>query len=587
MEHNYDPISIIGVEALDCKETQIKRDERLFLLLSIFIGVISGFLVVCFRMSIEWLTVLFREGDPSPNRIRLLLLPALAGIVIAALTRYVFPAVAGSAVNQTKAAMYIHDGYISVRTMIGNFFLSTAAIGSGFSLGPEEPSLQIGAAVASIVGRRFGLSREKLRILAPVGAAAGLAAAFNAPVSAILFVIEEVIGQWTSVVLGSIIASAVTSVVVARWFWGAEPLFRVPSVQFQSSRELIAYVVLGVGGGIVAPLFSKAIGYLRPALRRQPSWARLLHPPLAGLIVGAIGYFGLPQVMGAGYGAIDQAMHGQFALKMLLLLAVIKIIATTISFASGTPGGMFAPTLFAGAMLGAAIGSIEKHFFPSLSGSVGMYALVGMGVLFAAFLRAPLTSIFMVLEVSGNYSIIVPVLVANTIAYFVSRALHPVSIFDLLIQQDGLLLPSMDEEHDERPLRFEDAAKAAFVPILEGTESLCRTKELLERSPELRAAAALLVRCSNGRWYAARQDELHTIFRELQAGDATDLRISLEARLGPERTPRVYPDQLLSNALTHFKRWPLLAVSNRAMHGVLEGVLSQEDVLQRYRAKRC
>jgi len=388
------------------------------------------------------------------------------------------------------------------------------------------------------------------------------------------------------VVLGSIVSSAVTSVVIARWFWGAEPLFRIPSVELRSPWELTAYAVLGVGGGFAALFFSKALGCLGPALRRQPAWARILQPPLAGLIVGAIGYFGLPQVMGAGYGAIDQAIHGQFALKMLLLLAVFKIIATTVSFASGTPGGMFAPTLFAGAMLGAAIGSIERHFFPSLTGSVSMYALVGMGVLFAAFLRAPLTSIFMVLEVSGNYSIIVPVLVANTIAYFVSRALQPVSIFELLTQQDGMLLPSMDEQRDERPLRFEDAAKAESIPILEGTESLCRTKELLERSPELRAAAALLVRCSNGLWYAARRDELQTIFRELQTEDASNIGVSLEERLGPERTPRVYPDQLLSIALTHFKRWPLLAVSNRATHGVLEGVLSQEDVLQLYRASR-
>ncbi len=448
MEHNNNQRSIGDLATLDYKETRAKRDDRLFLLLSIFIGVLSGFLVGCLRMSINWLTVLLREGDFSLHRIRLLLVPALAGILIATLTRYVFPTVDGSGVNQTRAAMYIHDGYISVRTMIGKFLLSAIAIGSGFSLGPEDSSLQIGAAVASIIGRRSGLPRERLRILAPVGAAAGLAAAFNAPISAILFVIEEVIGQWTSVVLGSIVSAAVASVVVAQWFWGADPPFRVPSVELRGPRELIAYAVLGVGGGIAALYFSKALSYLRPALRRQPSWARILHPPLAGLLVGAIGYFGLPQVMGAGYGSIDQAMHGQFALKMLLLLAVFKIIATIVSFSSGTPGGLFAPTLFAGAMLGAAIGSIEMHFFPSLSGSVAMYALVGMGVLFAAFLRAPLTSIFMVLEVSGNYSIIVPVLVANTIAYFVSRALQPVSIFELLTQQDGMLLPSMDEQRE-------------------------------------------------------------------------------------------------------------------------------------------
>src|SRR6185437_13524515 len=206
------------------------REERLFLLLSIFIGILSGLRVVSFRMAIEWLSILLLGAAPAPGQKRLFLIPAVVGFVIAVLTRYVFPAVRGSGVNQTKAALYIHNGYISVRTVIGKFLLSALAIGSGQSLGPEDPSLQIGAGVASLIGRRVGLSRAKLRLFAPVGAAAGLAAAFNAPISAILFVIEEVIGKWTAGVLGSIVLAAVASVAVARWFWGPQPMFRIPSI---------------------------------------------------------------------------------------------------------------------------------------------------------------------------------------------------------------------------------------------------------------------------------------------------------------------------------------------------------------------
>src|SRR6202453_2127230 len=345
------------------------REERIFLLLSIFIGVISGLLVVSFRMAIEWLSVLLQGSAPAPHQPRLIIAPVCAGLVIAVLTRYVFPGVRGSGVNQTKAALYIHNGYISFRTMIGKFLLSALSIGSGFSLGPEDPSLQIGAGVASLISRRFGMSKEKLRIFAPIGAAAGLAAAFNAPISAILFVIEEVIGQWSAAVLGSIVLSAIASVVVARSFWGAEPMFRIPVVDLRDSRELLAYAVLGVFGGFASLIFAKSLSYLRPKLRRQPGWSQMLQPCLAGMLVGGIGYFGLPQVMGAGDGAMDQAMHEQFAWKMLLILALFKIIATTLSFSSGTPGGMFAPTLFIGAMLGAAVGSFEKIYFPHLTGS--------------------------------------------------------------------------------------------------------------------------------------------------------------------------------------------------------------------------
>jgi CIC family chloride channel protein len=554
------------------------REERLFLLLSIFIGVISGLLVVSFRMAIEWLSVLLQGSAPGPRQWRLIAAPVAVGIAIALLTRYVFPAVRGSGVNQTKAALYIHNGYISFRTVIGKFLLSSLAIGSGQSLGPEDPSLQIGAGVASLVARRVGLSRERLRIFAPVGAAAGLAAAFNAPISAILFVIEEVIGQWSADVLGSIVLSAVSAVVVARWFWGASPMFRIPSVDLRDPRELMAYAVLGLVGGAASLVFAKSLGYLRPAMRRQPEWFQLMQPALAGLLVGLIGYLGLPEVMGAGYGAIDLAMHGQFAFRMLLLLAAFKIVATTLSFSSGTPGGMFAPTLFTGAMLGAAVGSFEHHFFPSLTGSVGSYALVGMGVLFAAFLRAPLTSVFMVLEVSGNYAIVLPVILANTIAYLISRTLQPVPIFELFTHQDGLYLPSMEEEREEVDLRFEDALKPVSVPILPGSETAWNTKQFLAQNAEVAEAPALLIQCSDATWYAARQTELLDLLERVGADNTG----TIEASLGAERTPLIFPDQPLASALAHFRRWPVLPVSNRAMRGALEGVLSLDDVLKRY-----
>ncbi|WP_353072283.1 chloride channel protein [Tunturiibacter gelidoferens] len=566
------------------------REERVFLLLSIFIGVVSGLLVVSFRMAIEWLSVLLLGSSPNPHQPRLLYVPAAAGLVIAVLTRYVFPKVRGSGINQTKAALYISNGYISFRTVIGKFLLSALAIGSGHSLGPEDPSLQIGAGVASLISRRFGMSKEKLRIFAPIGAAAGLAAAFNAPISAILFVIEEVIGQWSAAVLGSIVLSAVASVVVARSFWGAQPMFRIPVIDLRDSRELLAYAALGVVGGFASLLFARALSYLRPKLRSQPQWSQLLQPAAAGLLVGAIGYFGLVQVMGAGYQAIDQAMHAQFAWKMLLLLALFKIIATTLSFSSGTPGGMFAPTLFIGAMLGAAVGTFEKIYFPHLTGTIGSYALVGMGVLFAAFLRAPLTSVFMVLEVSGNYSIVLPVILANTIAYLISRVLQPVPILEQFTHQDGLDLPSMEELREESNLHLEDAIQPVTAPILQGSETIADTLNSLAQYEDLNSIPVFLVHCTDGLWYSARREQLEALTQTPSADPLEDqsaatpapTAATLAEHLGPERTPVLFPDQPLSSALPHFQRWPLLPITNRAMRGSLEGVVSLHDVLTRY-----
>jgi len=555
------------------------REERLFLLLSIFIGIISGLLVVSFRMAIEWLQVLLLGSSPHRGAPRLLIAPAAVGLVIAIATRFVFPQVRGSGVNQTKAALYIHNGYISFKTVIGKFLLSALAIGGGHSLGPEDPSLQIGAGVASLISRRVGMSREKLRIFAPIGAAAGLAAAFNAPISAILFVIEEVIGQWSAAVLGSIVLSAVSSVVVARWFWGAQPMFRIPAVTLRDPRELFAYAVLGLVGGVAALLFAKALGNLRPWLRSQPAWSQMLQPALAGLLVGGIGYLGFPQVMGAGYGAIDQAMHAQFAWKVLLALALLKIIATTLSFSSGTPGGMFAPTLFIGAMLGAAVGTVEKMLVPHLTGSIGSYALVGMGVLFAAFLRAPLTSVFMVLEVSGNYSIILPVILANTIAYLLSRSLQPLPIFEVLTHQDGLDLPSMEELREESNLHIEDAAEPVTAPVLQGSETVQQVLHLLTQYENLRNIPAFLIHCPDGLWFSTRSEDLQELLSKAPAGEL------LCEQLGPERTPILFPDLPLASALPHFKRWPLLPITNRAMRGALEGAVSLEAVLKRFQQR--
>ncbi len=551
------------------------RDERLFLVLSIFIGVISGLMVVCFRVAINWIQVLTLGSSPHPGQFRLFFVPMGIGLLVAVLVQLVFPAARGSGINQTKAALYIYNGYISFRTVLGKFITAALAIGGGFSLGPEDPSLQIGAGVASMVSRRLNLSRERLRMFAPIGAAAGLAAAFNAPISAILFVVEEVIGRWSAAVLGSIVLAAISSVVVARAFWGAEPMFRIPVVTLKGPQELLAYTVLGVAGGVASLLFSKALGYFRPRLRNLPRWTGYVQSPIAGLIVGAIAFFGFPQVMGPGYNVIDQAMHGQFTWKFLLALALLKIVATTISFSSGTPGGMFAPTLFIGAMLGASIGTFEKIFFPAFPISVGSYALVGMGVLFAAFLRVPLTSVFMVLEVSGNYSIVLPVILANTIAYLVSRSLQPSPIFETFTHQDGLDLPSMEEQREESVLHLEDALRPVNLPVFPGTATL----EEVSAQVAPANSPMLLIKLRDGSWYSMNCGELTS----MMASQAPDTL--LERAIKPDRTPLLFPDLPLDSAIPYLARWPVLPIQNRASKGILEGVVTLEDVLGRYQQK--
>jgi len=553
------------------RKTLTLREGQLFLLLAVIIGIVSGLTVVCFRIAIEWTRFHLLGSSMQPSHLRVLLAPTLGGIGVALLVILVFKRSRGSGVNQTKAAVFIFDGYVPFRTVIGKFITCALAIGSGQSLGPEDPSLQMGAGIASALGRSLKLSREKQRLIAPIGAAAGLAAAFNAPISAVIFVIEEIIGTWSGGVLGAVILAAISSVVVMRNFLGSAPMFRVPAMEFRSPVELIGYAVLGVVSGVASLAFLKFIAYFRPRLKQLPRWTQYIQPAAAGLLIGIIGIW-LPQVMGSGYPIIDQALHDQFLWKMLLVLGLFKILATGISFVSGTPGGMFAPTLFIGAMLGGAVGGVEHLLVPRPAQSVAAFALVGMGTFFAGFLRVPITSVFMVLEVSGNYSIIVPAIIANMIAYFISRRYQQVALFDFLARQDGFFLPSIEEMREHTALRVEDAMRPGAGIVLGDGDSA----ELLREAEASKSSQFLVWRHADG-WRAISQEEL----RQQAVAESTGTSTNEAPGRGP--LPQLYPDQPLDEALRLVGNWPVVPVVNRANLEKLEGVLSVDDILETYR----
>jgi CIC family chloride channel protein len=548
------------------------REDRFFLLLAVFIGIFSGLVVVCFRLAIEWTQFTLLGPSLSPSFPRVVLAPAIAGITVALLAIHVFPRVRGSGVNQVKSAMYVSNGDVPFSNVIGKFVACALAIGSGQSLGPEDPSLLMGAGLASLIGRSLRLSQEKVRLIAPVGAAAGLAAAFNAPISAVLFVIEEVIGAWSAGVLGAIVLAAVSSVVTMRAFLGPDSLFRVPPFRLAGPGEVLAYVALGVAGGAASLLLLKWIVYARPKMQALPRWTEYLQPAAAGLLIGLIG-IRFPQVMGAGYAIVDQAMHGQFVWQLLLLLAGLKLLATGFSFLSGTPGGMFAPVIFIGAMLGGAVGSIEHHFFPALTATIGTFALVGIGTLFAGFLRTPITSVFMVIELSGNYTAILPVIISTMIAYGISRAYQKVPLFDLLARQDGLVLPSIEERREMTSFVVEDAMRRDGVLVSEPGDHIVEVAKQAEAYPE----AALLLRMRPGEWWLLDRDDVLRL-----APDAARTTTPIHAKSkGP--VPYLFRDQSLAEALQVMGDWPVLPVASRADLGKLEGILTLADTLHAFR----
>lgn len=536
-------------------------DAERFSLLAILIGVFAGLLVVLFHIAIDFLGWTSIGAITTRLRYGRLAAPALGGLVSAALVLRVFRAAQGSGVNQTKAAIYVSNGYIPASTILGKFIACSISIGSGNSLGPEDPSLQMGAGVASILGRVFGLPRSSMRMIAPVGAAAGIAAAFNTPIAGVLFVMEEVIAAWNAAMVGSILLAAVAAVVVERWFLGNQPLFRVPSFQFTHPSELLVYALLGILGGFASAIFVRLIESLRGRLEKLPPWTRYVQPMVAGLIVGAVGLW-LPQVMGAGYDAIDNALHDEFLWRMLLILGLAKILVTTICFSSGIPGGMFAPTLFSGAMIGGGLGGLAHLYWPESVSPASAYVLVGMGTFFAGVFRAPMTAIIMVFEVSASYVIILPVAIASTIAYFISRQLHPVPFFTMLARQEGLDLPSAEERRAVPILHIEDAMTPAPVPVLSRDASFSEALAFLDAN----RLSQCLAEDGTGGWTLVSRETLVHL-----------------GGLPTEPLPRLYPDLPVDAALRLLGANAILPVVSRANSETLVGTISLDNIAKAYK----
>jgi CIC family chloride channel protein len=415
------------------------RESQVFLIVTIVIGVLAGLSAVLFTVAIEQTS--HRLFGLAPSRLRLFAIPPLMSIVTGVLLAKVFPDVRGSGVPQTEAAYHLAGGMIPTRVPFGKFLTGVLCIGSGHSMGREGPSVQIGAGLASLIGRWLHLSPQRVRDLVPVGAAGALSAAFNTPVAAVLFALEEIIGDMNAALLGSTVVASVAAVIVERSILGNEPLFHVPTYRLMHPAELLAYAALGIIGGVVSLIFCKTLLALRGAFLRLPVSTKVLQPAIGGLVIGAVLLYS-PAIMGVGYEYVDQALNGGLLLKTMMILCFLKLGATIVSYASGNAGGIFAPSLYIGAMAGGTVGMLVHRIAPFPTGSPGAYALVGMGTLFAGIIRAPMTSVFMIFEITQDYQILVPLMLANMLSFIISKRYQPLPVYHALLHQDGIHLPS-------------------------------------------------------------------------------------------------------------------------------------------------
>jgi len=421
------------------------REDQVFLVLTLLIGAVVGMVVVAFIVLTEnFGSRLYPAGSPAWHRV---LIPVLGSLLIGYLLFRFFPNARGSGVPQTKAALYAREGRISLRTVFGKFFCTSATLASGIPLGREGPAVQVGAGIASLLGRQLGLSTEKVKALIPVGAAAAIAAAFNTPLAAVLFALEEVVGDLHAPVLGSVVLASATSWAVLRLLLGNHPLFVVPQYQLVNPAEFALYAVLGVAGGLVSAAFSGLLLKLRERFLAAPRKTLPFQPVVGGLLVGLVGWF-VPGTLGVGYAHVGSALNENMAWRLMALLLVLKLVTVAVSYASGNAGGIFGPSLFLGAMLGGVVGTAGHHFFPNHVATSGAYALVGMGTAFAGIVRAPMTSVMMIFEITRDYAVIVPLMISNLVSFYISYTLQRTPIYEALAHQLGIHLPSKATRQD-------------------------------------------------------------------------------------------------------------------------------------------
>jgi CIC family chloride channel protein len=419
--------------------------------LTIVVGVVCGLAAVAFHLAIRAAEELLIEraltAPGSSWMFWTVLSPTLGGLFAGACLTWIVPGARGSGVPQVKAAYATEGGRVRARDALGKFIIATIQIGSGASLGREGPTAQICAGAASWLARITSLPPRQMRRLTPVGVAAGIAAAFNAPIAAVTFTIEEIVGALDNTVLSGVVVAAALAAVIERGVLGVHPVIQVDQAYgLAHASSLVTYALMGVAAAVVSVVFTDSLLRLRLWFRRLrviPPWT---HPALGGLVTGclavlALHLFQLTGVNGGGYATLGRALAGDMGFRALVALCVLKIIATVFSYSSGGAGGIFAPALFIGAMLGGAFGYGDVLIFEHERAQLGAFALVGMGAVFAGVIRAPMTSVLIIFEMTGGYGLVLPLMLANMTSFALARAWRSVPIYEALLAQDGVELP--------------------------------------------------------------------------------------------------------------------------------------------------
>jgi CIC family chloride channel protein len=448
---------------------RMPNERQRLLAITIVAGGICGLVACAFHLSSTWLYgLMIDRATSAPGHAWIwwtILTPAVGGLVAGLGLTYWVPAAAGSGIPQVKTAYTFRAGAITMKETIGKFVLCAFQLGSGASLGVEGPTVQICAGVSSFLARMARLSPTNQKRMTSVGMAAGIAAAFNAPIAAVTFTLEELIGSLDQTMLSGVIVAAALAAVVEHYILNSHPIFFVPRLQtytLTKDSSLVWYALLGLLAAFVSVAFTDSLLWLRKWFRGLSHIPKWVEPAIGGAATGsfavvAIMFFHLTGIAGNPYPTLTLALLGGLPVTAMAALCLLKLAATVTSYSSGGSGGIFAPALFMGGMLGGAVGYLDVTVFHHPADSIGAFAVVGMGAVFAGIVRAPMTSILIIFEMTDGYGLVLPLMIANMSAFALARHWRHTPVYEALLLQDGI---DLDREAASNPENLRAIAKS-------------------------------------------------------------------------------------------------------------------------------
>ncbi|UCE43075.1 MAG: chloride channel protein [Candidatus Aminicenantes bacterium] len=560
---------------LNLKDPEFNEHIRLTLL-AVLVGLVAGFASILFKLMIQFFQNFFWRAESIISAVAsqpwylTILIPAAGALFISPLIYYGAREAKGHGVPEIMESLVFRGGRIRTKVVAIKALASSICIGSGGSVGREGPIVQISSTIASSIGRLFRIQERGLRTLVAAGAAAGIGATFNAPIAGALFAVEVLLGEFGVYSFSPIIVASVISTLTSRLVTGDFAAFTVPKYTLISVWEIGPYVLLGIVSGLVAILFIKVLYFFEDKfddLRLHP----LIKPILGGILIGAIG-LQFSQIFGVGYESIDACLTNNLGLWLALGLVFVKILSTSLTLGSGGSGGIFAPSLFLGAMTGNVIGSIFHQYFPSSFSSPGAFSLVGMGAVVAAATHAPITAIIIIFELTNDYKIILPLMLSCIIASLMTVGVHKESIYTMKLKRRGIIFSEGREVNILKSFSVKDFISHDYQ-LFNNTE---RVGKIIDQAIGSKHHSFQIVDSENNHIGCFALNQLKNLLEEKDMVDsfviAQDLAVT-DIKLD-------YEDNL-EKAMKIFGRTDVAEIAV-LQHGKFAGVVKRKDVIEAY-----